>query len=218
VRAKDTLRVLRHGLLHPQRRVARPHRVILVGERRPEERHDPIAHHLVHGALVPVDSLHHALEDWVEKLPRLLGIPVGKQLHRALQIGEENRHLLALALQRALGDADLLGEALGGVGLWGVESRSRRRRDRWPRRMATLGTKPRRRRQWPAARGARPGQRCGAGLAELRADLILVLTPRTLHRPAPYRCPGSFPLHQKWTERSMGNAPVSPASRCTVPT
>ena len=84
-------------LLHPQRGVAGPHRVVLVGERRAEERHDPVAHHLVDGALVAVDGLHHPLEDGVEELARLLGVAVGEQLHRALEVGEEHRDLLALA-------------------------------------------------------------------------------------------------------------------------
>ena len=46
-------------------------------ERRAEEGHDPVAHDLVDRALVPVDRLHHSLEDGVEKLPRLLRVPVG---------------------------------------------------------------------------------------------------------------------------------------------
>jgi hypothetical protein len=96
------LGVLRYRFLHPERRVARAHRVILMGQRRAEQRHDAIAHDLVDGALVAVDGLHHPLEDGVEELARLLGVPVGEQLHRALQIGEEDRHLLTLALQRAL--------------------------------------------------------------------------------------------------------------------
>jgi hypothetical protein len=117
VTAKHLLRVALHRLLHPQGRVARPHRVILVGKRRPEQRHDPVAHDLVDGALVPVDRLHHPLEDRVEELPRVLGVTVGEQLHRALQIGEQHGDLLALALQRALRRKDLLREVLGGVGL-----------------------------------------------------------------------------------------------------
>ena len=117
VRAEDTLRVLRDRLLHPQRRVARPHGVVLVGERRAEERHDPVAHHLVDRALVAVDGLHHALEHGIEELARLLGIAVGEQLHRALEVGEEHRDLLALALEGGLGGEDLLGEVLRRVGL-----------------------------------------------------------------------------------------------------
>ena len=89
-----------HRLLHPQRGVARAHRVILVRQRGAEQRHDPVAHHLVHRALVPVDGLHHVLDDGVEQLAGVLGIAVGEELHRALEIGEKHGHLLALALER----------------------------------------------------------------------------------------------------------------------
>ena len=77
-----------------------------------------------------MDGLHHPLEHGVEELPRLLGVAVGEQFHRALEVGEEHRHLLALALEGSLGGEDLLGEVLRGVGLRGVESLSRRRRGR----------------------------------------------------------------------------------------
>ena len=106
-----------HRLLHPQRGVAGAHRVVLVRQRRAEQRHDPVAHHLVDGALVAVDGLHHVLEHGVEELAGLLGIAVGEQLHRALEVGEEDGHLLALALERGLGGQDLLGEVLGRIGL-----------------------------------------------------------------------------------------------------
>ena len=112
--APHLLGVLLDGLLHPERRVAGPHRVILMGERRAEQRHDPIAHHLVHRALVAVDGLHHALEHRVEELARLFGVAVGEQLHRALEIGEEDGDLLALAFEGGLGREDLLGEVLRG--------------------------------------------------------------------------------------------------------
>jgi hypothetical protein len=91
--------------------------VVLVRERRAEQRHDPVAHDLVHRPLVPVDRLHHPFEHRVEKLTGFLGIPVGEQLHRPLHVGEEHRDLLALALQGALRREDLLSEVLGGVGL-----------------------------------------------------------------------------------------------------
>ena len=52
-----------------------------MGQRRAEERHDPVAHDLVHGALVAVHGLHHPLEDWIEDLARLLGIAISEQLH-----------------------------------------------------------------------------------------------------------------------------------------
>ena len=146
LRAAELLRVVPHGILHAQGRVARPHRVILVSQRGPEERHDPVAHHLVHRALVAVDRLHHALEHGVEQLARLLGIAVSEKLHRALEIREEDGHLLALALQCGLGGEDLLGEVLRRIRVRSGELRGRgqsgaaRRTDRrtcsradWPR-------------------------------------------------------------------------------------
>ena len=104
-------------LLHSERRVASAHRVVLVGERRAEERHDPVAHHLIHRAFVAVDRLHHALQHGVEDLARLLRIAVGEELHRALEVGEEDGDLLALALEGGLGREDPLGQVLRGVGL-----------------------------------------------------------------------------------------------------
>jgi hypothetical protein len=95
--------------------------MVLVSERRPEERHDPVAHHLVDGALVAVHGIHHSLKHGIQDLARLLGVPVGEQLHRALEIGEEHGHLLALTFQRNSGREDLIGEMLGSVGLRGAE-------------------------------------------------------------------------------------------------
>ena len=83
--------------------------MILMGERGAEERHDPVAHHLVDGALVAVDRLHHVLEDGVEELARLLRVTVGEELHRALEVCEQNRNLLALAFEGGLGGEDFLG-------------------------------------------------------------------------------------------------------------
>ena len=88
------------AILHAERGKAGAKGVVLVGERRAEECHDAVTHHLVHGALVVVDGFHHQLEDGVEYPLGLLGIAVGQQLHRGLQIGEEDGHLLALAFQR----------------------------------------------------------------------------------------------------------------------
>jgi hypothetical protein len=64
-----------------------------------------------------VHGLHHAFEDGVEELARLFGIAVRKQLHRALQIGEEDGDLLPLALEGGLRGEDLLRKVLGRVGL-----------------------------------------------------------------------------------------------------
>src|SRR4030095_4743305 len=51
-------------------------------------RRQPPTPHLVDSALVTMDALHHPFEHRVEDLSRLLGITVGEQLHRALEVGE----------------------------------------------------------------------------------------------------------------------------------
>jgi hypothetical protein len=94
--------VVLHPVLHAEGGVTRPHRVVLMREGRAEERHDPVAHDLVDGALVAVHRIHHQLEHGVEERSRLFGIAVGQQCHRTLEVGEENRDLLALAFQSAL--------------------------------------------------------------------------------------------------------------------
>jgi hypothetical protein len=67
----------------------------------------PIAHALLHP----------------EDLGRFIGIPIGEQLHRVLEVSEEDRHLFALAFERALGGEDLLGEVLRSVGIGRCKSR-----------------------------------------------------------------------------------------------
>ena len=90
--------------------------MVLRGERRPEQRHDAVAQHLVDGAPVVAHGLHHPLEHRIEDGACLLGIAVREELHRAFEVGEQHRHLLALALQCAAVGTDLLGEVLRGVG------------------------------------------------------------------------------------------------------
>ena len=171
-----------HRLLHPQRRIARPHRVVLVGEGRAEQRHDPVAHHLVDGALVPMHRLHHVLEHGVEELARLLGIAVGEQLHRALQVGEEDRDLLALALQGGLGGEDLLGEVLGGVAI----GRARRSR-RTAQRLTAAVTEAARGWIHLPARGADRLQPTATPIAESRAGGVLLRALGAEHQAATAR-------------------------------
>jgi hypothetical protein len=51
--------------------------MILVGERRPEQGHDAVAHHLVDGAFVAVHRGHHVLQHGIEELAGFLGVTVG---------------------------------------------------------------------------------------------------------------------------------------------
>ena len=190
VAAKHPLGVALHRLLHPQRRIARAHRVVLVRQRSAEEGHDPVAHHLVDGALVPMHRLHHVLEHGIEQLARLFRIALGQQLHRALEVGEEHRDLLPLALQSALGREDLLGQVLGRVGGGGAESgrrrlgpRCRRRAsDRGPERLTAASAELPARRDRDAAGRAELLQLPATLLAEADALTVLEAAARTTHQ------------------------------------
>ena len=85
--------------------------VLVSSEWRAEEGHDPVTHHLIDGALVAMDGLHHVLEDRVQDLPGLLGIAVGEELHRALEVGEQDSDLLAFALERGFRSEAILPSA-----------------------------------------------------------------------------------------------------------
>src|SRR5688572_24341113 len=103
----------RHVLPRPpeeERRITRPHRMILRGQRRAKQRHDAIAHDLIHGALVAVHGLHHAFQHGVENRARLLGVAVGEQLHRALEVAKQHGHLLTLPFEGGARVEDLLSQ------------------------------------------------------------------------------------------------------------
>jgi hypothetical protein len=108
--------------------------MLVVRQRCTEQRHDPVSHDLVDGAFVAMDRVHHPLQHGIENLARLLGVTIGEQFHRALEVCEEDRDLLALAFERGLRREDLLGEVLGRVGLgrWEPRPASCLRRDRFP--------------------------------------------------------------------------------------
>ena len=57
-------------------------------------------------------GFHHAFQDRIENLARLLGVTVGEQFHGAFQVGEEDGDLLTLSLQRGLRRENLLGKVL----------------------------------------------------------------------------------------------------------
>jgi hypothetical protein len=57
---------------------------------------------VIYRVFAAVNSLHHELEHGIQDLARLLGIAIGEQLHRALEVGEEHGDLLSLTLERAL--------------------------------------------------------------------------------------------------------------------
>jgi len=176
------LGVLRDRLLHPERRVAGAHGVVLVRQGGAEQRHDAVAHDLVHGAFVAVDGFHHAFKHRIEELPGLLGVAVGEELHGALEVSEEDRNLLALTLEGSLGREDLLGEVLGGVGLRGGRGGGASGHG-----LAALKAEPGASRQLCATGTA--GQREAGSAAETEPGMgrVLLLAPGALHRLLPTR-------------------------------
>src|SRR5262245_55661598 len=123
----DLLTVVAHGVLRDQRRIAGPHGVIFMGDRRAEQGHDAVAQHLIHRAFVLMNGCHHALQHRVEELARLFGVAVGQQLYRPLEIGKQHGHLLPLAFEGGLGGEDFLGE----IGRRVAERRVRAGRHWW---------------------------------------------------------------------------------------
>ena len=87
-------------LLQMQGRVAGALGVILVRDRRAEQRHDAVAGVLVDGALEAVHALGEDREEAIHDLVPLLRVELLGELHRALHVGEEHGHLLALAFRR----------------------------------------------------------------------------------------------------------------------
>ena len=89
--------VLADVVEHLQRRVTGAPRVVLVGDRRAEDGHDPVAGELVDGALEAVHGIGEGGEEALHDRVPLLGILALGHVHRALDVGEEDGDLLALA-------------------------------------------------------------------------------------------------------------------------
>jgi hypothetical protein len=105
-------------LLESERGVAGALRVVLVRDRSPEQRHDPIAGELVHRPLEAVDAVGEDLKEAVHDPIPLLRIDLLAEVHRAFQIREEHGHVLALSLDGASRREDLLSEVLRRIGEW----------------------------------------------------------------------------------------------------
>ena len=99
--------------------------MIFMRQRRTEERHDPVAHDLIHCSLITMHSFHHVFEHWIKQFARFFRIAVGEQLHRSFHVSEQYRDLLTLAFESALGSENLFGEMFRGVSLGGSKLRGR---------------------------------------------------------------------------------------------
>jgi hypothetical protein len=90
--------------------------VVLVRDRCSEQSHDAVARVLVDRPLEAMHALSEDLEEAVHDLVPLFGVDLLGEVHRPLHVGEQHRHLLALAFDGAAGGEDRLGEVLWGVG------------------------------------------------------------------------------------------------------
>jgi hypothetical protein len=117
VLALHLIAVARYALLHAQRRVASPHRMVLHRQGCPEQRHDAVAHDLVDRAFIVMHRVHHVFEHRIEDLARFLRVAIGQQLHRTFEVGKQHGDLLALALQRGSRSQDAIGQVRRRVGV-----------------------------------------------------------------------------------------------------
>ena len=163
--------------LHARCGIARTRGVVLMCHRGSEEGHDPVAHHLIDGALVVMDGLHHAFEHGVEDPSRLFRISICEQLHGAFEISEEDGDLLALAFQGRLRGEDAFSEVLRSIGFWSGQAR----RSCPVERCRTLAAELVFGRVARSARPAHRRKRSRALAAESRSGRILGLAPRAGH-------------------------------------
>src|SRR5262249_9823362 len=98
--------------------------MILVADRRSEDRHDPIACVLVNRALEAVNAVSEDAKETVHDSVPLFGAQLRRELHRTLHVRRVDRMLLALACEGAARRQDFLGEVFrrvgAGVGGWRV--------------------------------------------------------------------------------------------------
>jgi hypothetical protein len=210
VAALDLVGIARDVFLHPQRRITGAHGMILVRQRRAEQRHETVAHDGVDGALVAVHGLDHALEHRVEKLLHVLRITVGDHLHRAFDVGEQHCDQLALAFECGARDENLIGDVLGRVILGRSEAQILFDR---PQRMSALQAESGRRGDLAAAIAAASGQRSCTLLAEPRLSGVLVLTFRAFHSTPQIKIHDKTQAgsNTKLPSRSIGNKAIVPA-------
>jgi hypothetical protein len=75
-------------------------RMVLMGDRRAEQREDAIAGRLDDVSIVAMDRLNHQLQRRIDDGARFFGVEIAHQLGRALDVGEQRGDGLALTLGR----------------------------------------------------------------------------------------------------------------------
>src|SRR5438874_2220137 len=92
--------------------------MVLMGNRRPEERHEAITQELIDSALIAMDSAQRQLKKMVQDGMHGLWPELLRQARVIRQVTEEHGDLLALPLQRRVGGEDFLHQVLRSVGAW----------------------------------------------------------------------------------------------------
>jgi hypothetical protein len=108
VRATKLVGVGAQGLAQVEDRQASALGVILVRNGRAEKGHDPVARVLVDRAFEAMNAFRKDREEAIHDLVPFFGVDLFGEVHRALHVGEEHRHLLPLALEGRAGSEDLL--------------------------------------------------------------------------------------------------------------
>ena len=91
--------------------------MVLVRDRRAEQRHDAVAQDPVDRAFVAMHGIHHHAERRIQDAPRVLRVGAFDQRERALDVGEQHGDLLALALAGPRASEDALGQVPRRAGL-----------------------------------------------------------------------------------------------------
>jgi hypothetical protein len=170
--ALELARVGAKLLTEPERRVARPLRVILVRNRRAKEGHDAVAEILVDRPLEAVHALRQDFEEAIENAVPFFGVELFGELHRAGDVREEHGDVLALSFERRARLQDPIRQVLRGVAACiPLRLRHRSRGPDWRRGLrgegdATVTAESGGRAAVFAARGTRTLEPCAALLTE----------------------------------------------------
>ena len=163
-----------------ERRITGALRMILMRNRRAEQRHDAIAGVLVDRAFEAVHTLAQDREEAIEDAMPLFRVELLGQFHRALHIGEQHRDLLALAFKCGLRLQNFVGEVFGGV-IRDAAGCPLARRRRACRSRAAFRAELSRSIKDGIAGGTGPDELGSAFLAEFRAEFVVVLTGGAFH-------------------------------------
>ena len=131
--------------LKTEGRVDRAQGMVLVGDGRAEQRHEPVTEELIDGTFVAVDLPEHQFERTVHEDVDVLGIEPFGQRGEAGDVGEKHRDLLTFTFEGGLRGQDLFGKMPGRVRL------RRASLDLWANQFTALQAEFRRSRQLGSA-------------------------------------------------------------------